>query len=130
MNQASAEKTYEAGTLRYTRRGLGILFVWLLWGDFAFTFFESIFGRFIPLYLKDLQASNTLIGVMTGSFVGLINLFFLPNISRWSDAFRSRLGRRIPFLYVVAPLTVASLILVGFAPEIGAWLHQRVGASL
>jgi len=116
---------YEVGTLRYTTRGLFVLFIWLLWGDFAFTFFESIFGRFIPLYLKDLQASNTLIGVMTGSFVGLVNLFFLPNISQWSDTSRGRWGRRIPFLYAVTPLTVASLVLIGFAPELGAWLHDH-----
>lgn len=122
----TGEKTYEAGTLRYSAAGLRVLFLWLLWGDFAFSFFESIFGRFIPLYLKDLQASNALIGVMTGSFAGLVNFFFLPNISRWSDDFRSRFGRRIPFLVVVTPLTVASLVLVGFAPEIGAWLHSGI----
>ncbi len=122
----AGKKTYKVGTLRYTLRGLFLLFLWLLWGDFAFTFFESIFGRFIPLYLKDLQASNTLIGVMTGSFAGLVNLFFLPNISQWSDGYRGRWGRRIPFLYVVAPLTVAALVLVGFAPEIGAWLHGHI----
>ena len=122
----NGKKLYTTGTLRYTARGLFVLFLWLLWGDFAFTFFEAIFGRFIPLYLKDLQASNTLIGVMTGSFAGLVNIFFLPNISQYSDSYRSRWGRRIPFLYVVTPLTVGSLVLVGFAPEIGAWLHHHL----
>jgi len=119
-------KIYQVGTLKYSIRGLAILFAWLLWGDFAFTFFENIFGRFIPLYLKDLQASNTLIGVMTGSIAGAVNLLFLPGISRWSDEYRSRWGRRIPFLAVVTPITVVSVILVGFAPEIGAWVHSRV----
>lgn len=106
------------------------MFAWLLWGDFAFTFFESIFGRFIPLYLKELNASNTLIGVMTGSIAGLVNVFFLPNISQWSDRFRGRLGRRIPFLLVVAPLTTFSLVFVGFAPEVGAWMHGHVTSHL
>ncbi|HEY8966512.1 MAG TPA: MFS transporter [Candidatus Methylacidiphilales bacterium] len=127
---STSPRIYRAGTLRYTLRGLLILFLWLLGGDFAFTFFESIFARYIPIYLKDLQASNTLIGVMTGSFAGLVNVFFLPNISRWSDAYRGRLGRRIPFLYVVAPLTVLSLLAVGFAPELGAWLHLRLIARV
>ena len=103
-----------------------VLFAWLLWGDFAFTFFENIFSRFIPLYLKDLQASNSLIGIMTGSIAGAVNLFFLPGISRWSDEHRGRWGRRIPFLAVVTPITVVSVMLVGFAPEIGAWVHSRV----
>ncbi len=122
--------TYQIGTLVYTRRGLVALLFWLLWGDFAFTFFESIFSRFFPIYLKDLQASNTLIGMMTGSFAGLVNVVFLPGISRWSDNFRSRLGRRIPFLYVSTPLVVCSLILTGFAPEIGGGVFDRFAAHL
>ena len=122
----SHAKIYRAGTLRYTIRGLLVLFLWLLWGDFAFTFFENIFVRFMPLYLKDMHSSNALIGIMTGSFAGLVNVFFLPNISQWSDHYRSPLGRRIPFLYVVTPLAVAFLIAIGFAPEIGSWIHSRL----
>lgn len=125
-NSLNNSATYTNGTLRYSRRQVAILFGWLLWGDFAFTFFESIFGRFMPLYLKELNASNMLIGVATGSFAGLVNVLFLPNISQWSDRFRSRLGRRIPFLLVVSPLTMFSLLAIGFAPEMGAWLHQHV----
>ena len=122
------EKVYRAGTLRYTARGLVVLSLWLLAGDFAFTFFEAVFGRFMPLYLKDLHASNTLIGVMTGSFAGVVNILFLPNISQWSDHTRTRWGRRIPFLSVVAPLTVLALVSVGFAPEIARFLFPLLAA--
>ncbi len=124
--EEKAGKIYHAGSLRYTLRGLLVLSVWLLWGDFAFTFFENVFGRFLPLYLKDLNASNTLIGVMTGSIAGAVNILFLPNISQWSDHYRGRLGRRIPFLYVVTPLTVAALVAVGFAPAIAGWVQTRI----
>ncbi len=119
-------KIYQAGSLRYTRRDLFVLFLWLLGGDFAFTFFENIFGRFMPLYLNDLHASNSLIGIMTGSLAGFVNIFFLPNISQWSDHYRSPFGRRIPFLYAVTPLAVVSLMAVGFAPEIAGWLQSRL----
>jgi len=114
---------YRAGTLVYSKPGLIALSLWLLWGDFAFQFFESIFARFMPIFLKELNASNTLIGIMTGSFAGLVNVLFLPVISRWCDNLRTPIGRRIPLLYVFAPLTVATLIGVGFAPDIGGWLH-------
>ncbi|MBE7157940.1 MAG: hypothetical protein INR62_05825 [Rhodospirillales bacterium] len=115
--------TYSTGTLRYTRRELAFIFVMLLGGDFAFTFFEAIFGRVLPLLAKDFHGSNTLIGIMTGSIAGLMNLFVLPNLSMRSDRHRGRLGRRIPYLLWSTPCTVASLLLVGFAPEIGAWLR-------
>jgi len=121
----SAAKIYRVGTLTYTVRGVAVLLLWLLWGDFAFCLFESVLGRFFSIYLKDLHASNALIGVMSGTFPGLANLFFLPGISQWSDRTRSRFGRRIPFLYVTAPLTVLSLLAIGFAPEIAAWLFPH-----
>ncbi len=123
-------RRYTTENLTYTKGGLLVLSFWLLWGDFAFNFFESVFGRFLPLFLKDLQASNTLIGVMTGSFAGLVNVLFLPGISRWSDDLRTSLGRRIPLLYVVTPLTVGAVIAVGFSPEIGSWIFDRFPVRL
>src|SRR6267154_1508087 len=81
-------KTYTVGTLRYTSATLFVLFSWLLWGDFCFTIFESIFGKFLPLYMSDLHASNTLIGVMSGSVAGALNILLLPGISMWSDGYR------------------------------------------
>src|SRR6266542_1559277 len=120
-----ARKIYRSGTLRYTVGGLVTLFVWLLWGDFCLTIFESIFGKFLPLYMKDLKASNTMIGLLTGSVGGVVNVLFLPNISMATDRHRSRWGRRIPFLFWATPCAVGSLILVGFASEIGAWLHTH-----
>ena len=124
------DRRYKTGTLTYTKSGLFVLSLWLLWGDFAFNFFESVFGKFLPIYLKDLQASNTLIGVMTGSFAGLVNVLFLPGISRWSDDLRTSLGRRIPLLYVITPLTVGAVIAVGFAPEIGNWMFEHLSVHL
>jgi maltose/moltooligosaccharide transporter len=120
-------KIFTVGTLRYTSAGLAILFCWLLWGDFCFSIFEAVLGRFLPLYMADLHASNTLIGVMTGSIAGALNILFLPGISIWSDRYRSRWGRRIPFLLWSTPAAVVSLILIGFAPEIGH--HFLVGLT-
>jgi maltose/moltooligosaccharide transporter len=125
-----ADRRYKTGTLTYTKSGLFVLSLWLLWGDFAFNFFESVFGKFLPIYLKHLQASNTLIGVMTGSFAGLVNVLFLPGISRWCDDLRTSIGRRIPLLYVVTPLTVIAVVAVGFAPEIGGWMFDRFSIHL
>jgi MFS family permease len=119
-------KIYHVGTLHYTLRSVLVLFTWLLWGDFAFCFFESIFGKFIPLYLSNLHASNTLIGIMTGSIAGVVNIFFLPSLSHWSDQYRGRWGRRVPFLAMATPITVASMVAMGFAPEIGSLVYSLV----
>ncbi len=128
--KTAGPRLYRTENLCYTKGGLLVLSFWLLWGDFAFNFFESVFGRFLPIYLKDLQASNTLIGVMAGSFAGLVNVLFLPGISRWSDDFRSAIGRRVPLLYLVTPLTVFAVVAIGFAPEIASWFFDRLFAHL
>jgi MFS family permease len=116
--------------LSYTRRGLAIMFLWLFWGDFAFTIFENVFGRLLPLFLRELKISNFMIGALSGSTLGLVNFFFLPSISQWSDNFRSRKGRRIPFLFWSTPLTALSVVLFGYAPEVANWtytyLFQRI----
>ncbi|MEI8196116.1 MAG: MFS transporter [Phycisphaerae bacterium] len=126
----AAPRLYRTENLTYTKGGLVILSFWLLWGDFAFNFFETVFGRFLPIYLDDLHASNTLIGVMGGSFAGVVNVLFLPGISRWSDDLRTSIGRRIPLLYVITPLTVGAVVAVGFAPEIGDWMFLNLSAHL
>lgn len=128
LSTPPAERTYDIGTLRYTVRQLVFLFTWLLAGNFCFIFFEQIFGRMMPLYLKQLHASNTVIGLLTGSIAGLVNVLFLPNISVATDRYRSRLGRRVPFLLWSTPCTVLSLMLIGYGPEISRWLHTAVPA--
>ncbi len=120
-------RTYTVGTLRYTTRGLVVLFAWLLWGDFCFSLFENLFGRFMPLYLKQLHADNFVIGLLTGGLAGGVSVLFLPNISMWTDRYRSRWGRRIPFLFWTTPCLALSMILIGYAPEISQWLGHTVG---
>lgn len=126
---APAKKTYAAGTLRYTTGGVVMLFLWLLWGDFCFSIFEEIFSKFLPLYMKDLNASSTLVGVLTGSLGGIVNVLFMPGISMASDRHRGPRGRRIPFLLWSTPCAVGSLILIGFSSELGGWLHALLGGA-
>ena len=114
------KRIYKNGTLRYTFVGLWFLFFWILWGDFAFCFFESI-QRFISLLLDEHKASNTLI-INLGSVACVINLLLGPGISQWSDACRTSWGRRRPFLAIAAPLTALSMMMMGVSPEIGTYL--------
>ena len=118
--------THEVGTLRYSKSGLFKLFALLLGGDFALTFFESIFGPFSTLYVQKFHASNTLIAILGNSVPGIVNLVASPAISRWSDNFRGRWGRRIPFIAAAVPLIFVSIVAMGFAPEIAGVLYSRL----
>jgi maltose/moltooligosaccharide transporter len=116
---------YRVGTLTYTRLGVVMVFFWLLWGDFFFTLMEGVNNSIIPLRLIALHSTNYHISmIMTTIPVG-IALVFNPIISFRSDRFRSRWGRRIPFIIATLPLLVLSLVGLGWSEPMGAWLHAH-----
>jgi MFS family permease len=109
---------YRVGTLVYTRSGLLALFGWLLWGDFVFTLMESVMPSLLPLILKDHGASNKAIAIIVGTIYMVANAALNPVISYRSDRFRSRWGRRRPFIVVTTPFVVLFLAAIPFGPEI------------
>lgn len=118
MTESGTLKRYTVGTLVYTPGGLAVLFSWLLWGDFIFTLMESVMPSLLPLILKQHGASNREIAVIVTSIYMVINGILNPVISYNSDRFRSKWGRRRPFIFVTTPFVVLFLCLIPFAPEI------------
>lgn len=109
---------FRVGTLIYSRAGLITLFAWLLWGDFVYTLMESVMPSLLPLVLRDNGASNQAIAFIVSSIYMMVNAVANPIISYKSDRFRSRWGRRRPFILVTTPFVVILLALIPFAPEI------------
>ena len=109
---------FRVGTLIYSRAGLVTLFAWLLWGDFVYTLMESVMPSLLPLVLRDNGASNQAIAFIVSSIYMMVNAVANPIISYRSDRFRSRWGRRRPFILVTTPFVVILLALIPFAPEI------------
>jgi MFS family permease len=113
---------FRVGTLVYSRAGLVTLFAWLLWGDFVYTLMESVMPSLLPLLLRDNGASNQAIAFIVSSIYMVVNAVANPIISYKSDRFRSRWGRRRPFILVTTPFVVSLLALIPFAPDISRWL--------
>lgn len=111
------------GTLVYTKAGLFALFGWLLWGDFCFHLMQTITPSIMPLVLRSEGAPNLLISLTISTIPALLNFVMNPIISTYSDRFRSKGGRRIPFLRWATPFVTISLILIGFSQNIGRMLH-------
>jgi MFS family permease len=128
---SSADARMRVGTLQYTRAGLVLLFVWLLWGDFCFSLMELVVPSIVPLKLQSLKASNVLVGLVISTIPSAMNFTVCPWVSFASDRYRSRLGRRIPFLLWATPPVALFLILMGHSESLGGWLHQtKLGSSL
>lgn len=118
MTRSSAPRTWSVGTLLYTRGGLVALFGWLLWGDFIFTLMESVMPSLLPLILKEHGASNQAIAIIVSTIYMVTNAVMNPIISYRSDRFRSRWGRRRPFIVVTTPFVVLFLAAIPFGAEI------------
>lgn len=126
---ADPSERFRVGTLKYTMAGLVWLFTWLLWGDFCFTVMEYVNNQIVPLLLKEkLNAPDWTVPIILSTIPSTIVLILNPIISTYSDRYRSRLGRRIPFLLFSTPFLSATLVLFAFSPEIAKWLHGHFGA--
>jgi maltose/moltooligosaccharide transporter len=123
LHEVSPEK-FVCGTVRYTPATLLVLFGWLLWGDFTLTLMEATPGL-VALQLKDYNISNTTMAILMGTMGTLCNFVLNPIISSHSDRFRSRWGRRRPFLIFATPFVALFLILLPWSPDITAVLLKH-----
>jgi len=119
-----SEDKFRCGTLVYTKMGLFTLFAWLLWGDFCFYLMETIWPNVLPLLLKNEGAPNFVVALVITAIPSAMNFVLNPIISTFSDRYRSRRGRRIPFLLFATPFVTLFLILLGFSRELGNWIHH------
>ena len=107
------EQQWSVGTLTYTRRNLGKLFGWLLWGDFAWSLRDRGLWPVIQLLLKKFGASDSFMAIFMTSLPAALGMVLGPVISYNSDRHRGPRGRRIPFILWTTP--VAALAMVGLA---------------
>ncbi len=130
------KRVWRTGTLTYTTGALVVLFLWLLWGDFAWAMRDRSVVGMASWYLSSLKIPNLLFGILMSSFPGAVSLILGPIISVKSDRHRSKWGRRIPFLMVTTPIAAFGMIGLAITPFISRWLHglaqpgSIVGAKL
>ena len=118
-------KTYHCGTLTYTKAGLLAIFAWLLWGDFCYTIMESVVPTVVPINLKGLACPNWLMGLIMTTVPGILNMTVCPAVSFKSDRYRSKWGRRIPFIIWTMPFLCASLALMGMGGDLCGLLQRN-----
>ena len=117
---------WQVGTLSYTLGRLLWVATWVLLGGMCYnTLAYTLIPTVLPLTLKEMGTSNQLIGLIVGSVPAAMNMVMNPVLSTWSDKFRSRFGRRIPFLLFATPFVTLFLLLVGWGPEVLAFLGPR-----
>jgi MFS family permease len=114
-------------------------------GFFGISVMWTLYNAYVPIYLQaghpNFDAQGEVgFGLdpgLTGVIMTLDNVaafFLLPLIGVWSDRTWTRLGRRLPFILVLAPIAIAAFILIPFAvrlipPELSGQI-DRLGTPL
>ena len=115
-------KTYRVGSLVYGSRALLTVMFWMLLGDLCLQIMEQLPTSLVPLQLRWAQASDTLIGFLSGSLPAVLGILLNPLIGVQSDRHRGKMGRRRPFLLAATPLVVVALVGLGLAQPISTIL--------
>ncbi|MCP4539418.1 MAG: SLC45 family MFS transporter [Chloroflexi bacterium] len=114
-------------------------------GFFGISVLWTFYNSYVPIYLQ--AGSPTfdapgevgfgLDAFVTGVIMTLDNVaafFLLPLIGVWSDRVWTRFGRRMPFILVLAPISIVAFILIPVAmqmipPELNGQV-EKLGAQL
>jgi maltose/moltooligosaccharide transporter len=86
--------------------GFGFFGVSVIWG---------IYNAFVPIFLAD---KFHLAPIWIGFFMTLDNiaaLFIQPPVGAWSDRLRTKIGRRLPFILIGAPVSAVAFGLIPMA---------------
>ncbi len=126
---SEGQRIWRLGTLRYTFSGLAFLFLCLLIGDFVSNFKDRATLPMGQILMLQWKASDFTLSLLFGSIPNIILLGLGPVVGAYSDRFRSRWGRRIPFILLTLPFIVLSLSMMAFTPWLGSILDQRMGAQ-
>lgn len=127
MKTTTSPTLYQCGTLRYTLGGLALAFIWFLLGAFCYSLTVAIVPALVPLKLKALHAADWQISTIMTAIGGIFNMTICPMVSFKSDRYRSKWGRRIPFILKTLPFFCLALALFAFGDEISAFVQKNVG---
>ncbi len=84
-------------------------------GFFGVSVIWSVYNAYVPIFLQD---RFLLAAGFIGIFMTLDNiaaLFIQPAVGAWSDRIHTRIGRRLPFILVGAPIAALSFVLLPLA---------------
>jgi len=109
------QEKFTVGTLAYDRRGLWLVFFWLMWNDFSIMLLEQV-TNLTNILMRDRGASYTMLAVFS-TICSLLGMWINPFFSTWSDRLRTRFGRRRPFLLCATPFFAVSLCVIPFMPD-------------
>ncbi|MDR1930026.1 MAG: MFS transporter [Treponema sp.] len=80
-------------------------------GFFTMGLMDPLYDTYVPLFLRRYLSSNTAVGALM-TLDNLLQIILIPVVAVWSDRTRTRLGRRMPFIVVMLPISALFFSLI------------------
>ncbi|OHD27357.1 MAG: MFS transporter [Spirochaetes bacterium GWB1_59_5] len=109
---------------------LGLTFL-IGFGFFTMGLMDILYDTYVPIFLGKYIQKNALIGTIM-TLDNMLAVFLIPFVSLWSDNTRTKIGRRMPFIITLLPLSALffSLIPYAAARSLGALILVVFGLNL
>ena len=121
------EERYAVSGMKYSRLRLLAVFLIVGVGFFTYSLCISVVPRIVPLKLKELGVSSTLLVFIMATLGQILNMTVCQWVSFKSDRYRSkRWGRRVPFILFTLPMLCASWLILALYSEETALLRKIV----
>jgi MFS family permease len=89
-------------------------------GLFSLSLMDPLYNTYVPLYLRRYIDTNFVVGgIMT--LDNILQLLLIPVIAVWSDRTRTRIGRRMPFIAVMLPVSAFLFHLIPPMAALSLW---------
>jgi Na+/melibiose symporter-like transporter len=85
-------------------------------GFFTVGMMDPLYDSYVQIFLARYIPYKSVIGVIM-ALDNLLALFLIPVVSVWSDHTRTPIGRRMPWIVTLLPLSAISFALVPYAAE-------------
>lgn len=100
------------------KKYLGLTFL-IGFGFFTMGLMDILYDTYVPVFLGDILKktginSNALVGFIM-SLDNILAIFLIPLVSVWSDNTRTKIGRRMPYIIVLLPLSAICFSLIPYA---------------
>ena len=83
-------------------------------GFFTMGLMDPLYDTYVPVFINGFVASRGLIGSLM-TIDNIMALILIPLVTAWSDKTRTSIGRRIPFVVVLLPLSAVGFALLPYA---------------
>jgi len=92
---------------------LGLTFL-IGFGFFTMGLMDILYDTYVPIFLGKYLERNSLVGLLM-TLDNILAVFLIPFVSLWSDNTRTRIGRRMPYIVTLLPLSALAFAFIPYA---------------